>query len=63
MIHRTQNNDEPKCETTLVRRAVDKRWDKAEAGATSFRAPVPVMPKVVSHTWSPGQVLAPPSMS
>ena len=41
-IHRAQNNDEPKCETTKVRRVVDK----AETGATSFRAPIPVMKNV-----------------
>lgn len=57
-IHRVQNNDEPKCETTEVRRVVDK----AETGATSFRAPIPVMPRVMSHTWCPGHVLALPSI-
>lgn len=61
-ILRAQNNDEPKCETTEIRRVVDKRWHKAETGATSFRAPIPVMPRVVSHTWCPGQVWALPSV-
>ena len=61
--HRAQENDDPRRETIEVSRAVDKRWwYKAGTVATTFRAPILIMPRALSYTWCPGQVLAPPSV-